>query len=171
VRVFFLAKEGFETFSVYKFSVDYPAVCRVEFNPKSRREAGDVVFHFPDREKVFVSWGKLENAQKKFQTVEEQAENSLKAISKSRQVKGFEKIRQDSMEINTHKAAYNRVKVEEVPPSLFAGKKTIKHEALSLHLHCEPLSRYFVIYALLSANAPEDFADLFLDMVHSFKCH
>ena len=64
-----MAKEGFETFSVYNFSVDYPAVCRIEFNPKSRREAGDIVFHFPDREKVFLTWGKLEDAQKKFPTV------------------------------------------------------------------------------------------------------
>ena len=166
-----MAKEGYETFSIYKISMNYPAVCRVEFNPKSRREAGDVVFHFPDREKVFLSWGKLSDVQKKFPTVEEQAEHSLKAVSKNRQVKGFEKIRQDSLEINSHKAAYNRVKMEEVAGSFFAGKRTIKHETLSLHVHCESLSRYFVIYAVLSPNAPEDFADLFLDMVHSFKCH
>jgi hypothetical protein len=167
----FLAKEGFETFRIYRFSIDYPAVCRVEFNPKSRREAGDIVFHFPDREKMFLSWGKLEHAQKKFPTVEEQAEHSLKAASKTRQVKGFQRITQDPLEINSHKAAYNRVKLEEIPASLFARKRTIKHEALSLHLQCESSSRYFVIYTLLSPNAPEDFADLFLDIVRSFKCH
>jgi hypothetical protein len=166
-----LPKEGYETFCIYKISMDYPAVCRVEFNPKSRREAGDVVFHFPDREKVFLSWGKLDDVQKRFPTVEEHAEHGLKAVSKTRQVKGFEKITQDSMEINSHKAAYNRVKMQEVPASLFAGKRTIKHEAFSLHVYCQSLSRYFVIYAVLSPNAPEDFADLFLDMVHSFKCH
>lgn len=166
-----MAKDGFETFSVYRFSMDYPAVCRVEFNPKSRREAGDVVFHFPDREKVFLSWGKLENALKKFPTVEEQAEHSLKSVKKSTQVKNFDRVTQDSLEINSHKAAYNRVKMEEVPASFFGGKRTIKREALSLHVHCESMSRYFVIYALLSPNAPADFADLFLDMVHSFKCH
>jgi hypothetical protein len=166
-----MAKEGFETFSVYRFSMDYPTVCRVEFNPKSRREAGDVVFHFPDHEKVFLSWRKLEDAQKKFPTVEEQAEHSLSTVSKSRQLKGFEKIKHGSLEINSHRGVYNHVKVEEVPASLFGGKRTIEHEALSLHLHCESTSRYFVIYALLSSNAPEDFADLFLDIVQSFKCH
>jgi hypothetical protein len=166
-----LAKEGLDTFSVYGFSIGYPAVCRLEFNPKSRRETGDVVFHFRDREKVFLSWGKLEAAQKKFPTVEEQAKQSLMAVCKSRQVKGFEKITEDSLKINSHKAAYNRGKVEEIPASLFAGKATIKHEALSLHLHCEFSSRYFVVCALLSPKAPEDFADLFLDMVRSFKCH
>jgi hypothetical protein len=166
-----LSKEGFETFSVYGLSMDYPAVCRVEFNPKTRRETGDVVFHFPDREKLFLSWGRLEDAQEKFSSVEEHAENSLKNVNKSSHVKNVERIAQDSMEINSHKAAYNRVRIDEVPASFFPGKRIIKHETLSLHVHCEPMSRYYVIYALLSPNAPEDFPDLFLDMVHSFKCH
>jgi hypothetical protein len=166
-----LSKEGFETFSVYGFSIDYPAVCRVEFNPKSRREAGDIVFHFPDREKLYLSWGKLENAQKKFSSVEEQAENSLKSVKKSSKVKNFDKVTQDSVEINSHKAAYNRVRMDEVPASFFSSKKTTKREVLSLHVHCEPAARYYVIYSLLSPSAPEDFSDLFLDMVHSFKCH
>jgi hypothetical protein len=166
-----LAKQGFETFSVYSLSMDYPAVCRIEFNPKSRREAGDVVFHFPDREKVFLSWGKLENAQKKFPTVEDQAEHSLKAIEKSAGVRKLEKVSHDLLEINSHKAAYNRVSMEQAAASFLSRKRMTKREAFSLHLHCESMSRYFVIYTLLSENAPEDFEGLFLDMVHSFKCH
>lgn len=166
-----MAKEGFETLSVYRFSVDYPAVCRIEFNPKSRREAGDVAFHFPDREKVFLSWGKLEDAQKRFATPEEHAEHSLDVTRKNRQVKNFERVDEDSLEINSHTAPYNRAKMEELSASLMRGQRTKKREALSLHLHCEQSSRYFVIYTLLSPNAPEDFADLFLDMVRSFRCH
>jgi hypothetical protein len=164
-------KEGFETFSVYRFSVDYPAVCRIEFNPKSKREAGDVAFHFPDREKVFLSWGKLEDARKRFATSEDHAEHSLEVTRKSRQVKNFERVNQDSLEVNSHKAAYNRAKMEELSASFLGGGRGKKREALSLHLHCERSSRYFVMYTLLSPNAPEDFADLFLDMVHSFRCH
>ena len=70
-----LDEPEFETFSVYKFSMNYPPICRVEFNPKTRREAGDIVFHFPDpdrprapTEKVFLSWGALDKATKKFPT-------------------------------------------------------------------------------------------------------
>lgn len=163
--------EGFEKFTIYRFSLDYPPVCRIEFNPKSRREAGDIVFHFPDKEKVFLSWGKLEDAQKKFPTVEDQAAHSLKTIQKSRQVKGFERVREDTLRINSHKAVYNHVKMGELPPRIFPGKRTIQRETLSLHMHCEPLSRYFVIYTMLSPNAPEDFEDLFLNMARSFKCH
>jgi hypothetical protein len=151
--------------------MDYPAVCRVEFNPKNRREAGDVAFHFPGHEKVYLSWGKLDDARKRFSSVEDHAENTLKTVKKSRRVKNFERVAQDSMMINLHKAVYNRVKMDEVPASFLPGKSTVKHDTLSLHVHCEPMSRYYVIYALLPPNAPEDFPDLFLKMVHSFKCH
>jgi hypothetical protein len=165
-----LTKKGFETLSVYGFSMNYPAVCRLEFNPKSTREAGDVVFHFPDREKTFLSWGKLEDAQKKFSTIEDQAEHSLERIGKSSQVRNLDRISHDLLKINSHIGAYNRVRME-IPASFFPGKRTTKREALSLHLHCESTSRYFVIHAMLSSNAPADFEDLFVDMVRSFKCH
>jgi hypothetical protein len=108
-----LENASFEKFSVYKFSISYPSVCRVEFNPKSRRESGDVVFHFPDKEKVFLSWGDLEKVQKRFSTVEEQAEHGIKTVSKSGAVKGCERVVRDSIEVNSHKAAYNHIRLKE----------------------------------------------------------
>ena len=169
-----MKSENFETFSVYKFSIDYPPVCRVEFNPKSRREGGDIVFHFPDREKIYISWGDLEVAKKRFQTPENQAEEGIKRIMKGRTVymKESQRVTQESLKVNTHKAVYNRVKLGEMLPGLFFSKKRIvTREALSVHLHCEDSSRYFVIYSLLSQNAPEDFGTLLLAMADSFKCH
>src|SRR5208337_5383105 len=105
------------------FSIDYPKVCRIEFHPKSMKQKGDVVFHFPDREKIFVSWGKLDVALKKFATVEEQAENSLKSVSKSAQPKTMERVDQDSMKINSHTAVYNHIRVEERPRGFFPSKQ------------------------------------------------
>jgi len=166
-----LTKKGFENFAVYMFSMDYPEVCRLEFHPKSMKQKGDVVFHFPDREKVFLSWGKLDDARKKFATVEEQAEGSLKAVSKGAQPKTMQRIEQDSMKINSHKAVYNHIRVEERPKGFFPSKQKILRDVLSIHLHCEPTSRYFVIYTTPTHNAPEDFGDLFLDMAHTFECH
>jgi len=166
-----LTKKGFENFAVYMFSMDYPEVCRIEFHPKSMRQKGDVVFHFPDREKMFVSWGRLDVAQKKFATVEEQAEKSLKSASKSARTKTMERVKQDSMKINSHKAVYNHVRMEETPKGFFPSKQKILRDVLSIYLHCEPTSRYFVIYAMPTRNAPEDFGDLFLDMAHTFECH
>jgi len=168
-----LSNENFETFSVYSFSIQYPPVCRVEFNPKSRREAGDIVFHFPDREKVFLSWGNLNKAEKKFETAEKQAEHSLQVVKKSGNVKNMEKLENDVMTLNSHKAAYNRVRLDEQPAGLFmGGKRTVPHDAYSIHLHCDQSSRYFVIYTMLSPKAPEDFgAAIFKVMANSFRCH
>jgi hypothetical protein len=166
-----LAKEGFENFSVYNFSVDYPKVCRLEFNSKSTRQKGDIVFHFPDREKIFVSWGALEDAQKRFATVDEQAERSIKAAGKTAHTKDMERVKQDSMNINSHRAAYNHVKMEETSAGFISSKGKVKRDVMSLHLHCEPTSRYFVIYAMPTRNAPEDFGDLFLDTARTFECH
>jgi hypothetical protein len=166
-----LEKSNFETFSVYKFSIDYPNVCRVEFNPKSRRESGDVVFHFPDKEKLYISWGQLEEAQKRFPTIEEQAEHGIKTLSKSRSIKGTERIKKDMIRVNSHEAVYNHIRLNQASPGLFSGGKTTPHDSYSVHLQCDKSSRYFVIYTLLSASAPKDFEDLMKVMVDSFKCH
>ena len=167
-----MSSKDFERFSVYNFSIDYPPVCRVEFNPKSRREHGDIVFHFPDREKVFLSWGDLEKAEKKFETAEKQAEHSLQSVKKSGNVKKMEKLENDVLTLNSHTAAYNRVRVDEQPAGIFPGKRIIPHEAYSIHVHCDKTARYFVIYTMLSPKAPEDFGTaIFKVMVNSFKCH
>jgi hypothetical protein len=169
-----LQSENLEKFSVYKFSVDYPSVCRVEFNPKSRREAGDIVFHFPDREKLYISWGDLEKAKTRFQSPQAHAEQGLKTIMKGRGVseKDSQKETEQSLQINSHTAVYNSVKLGELIPGLFLSKKRIvTRRAYSVHIHCDQSSRYFVIYALVSPNAPEDFGDLLLTMARSFTCH
>ena len=161
-----------EHFSVYRFSMDYPPVCRFEFNPKTQREKGDVVIHFPDREKVFVSWGNLAVVTKKFLTADKFANNSIKSMGKSRNVSKTEKLDEKPMTVNSHEAFYNKVQFHENASMSFFGKgRTNLRTTLSVHLYCPNSSRYFVIYALLTPNAPEDFDKLFLDMVHTFRCH
>jgi hypothetical protein len=163
----------FEKFSAYKFSIGYPLVCRLEFSPKSRREAGDVVFHFPDREKIFISWGKLEDAQKKYPTLDGQAEHTIEVMKKNANPKTFERLAQDSLNIHSHKAAYNHARFDGYigGGGLLPRRKTVRKEMLSVHLRCENGSRYFVIYSTPSINAPKDFSDLFLSMVKTFECH
>lgn len=160
---------------MYGFSIDYPAICRVEFNPKSKREVGDIVFHFPSKEKVFISWGDLEKARMRFATVEAQAEHSLKVIAARREVRNLQRTRQESLDINSHKAQYNSIQLDEIRSSLLWSGKGITRKAYSLHVHCDNSSRYFVIYTLPPANAPgnapDDLGELMLKMVKSFKCH
>ena len=166
-----MSVSGFEKFSVYGFSIDYSMVCRIEFNPKSRRNAGDIVFHFPDREKIFLSWGDLEKVQRKFHTVEEHAKHSVDLIGKSSQVKNLERVTQELLEINSHKAAYNHIKLDEMSRGLFGARKSATRQAFSLHIYCDNSSRYYLMYAFPSLNAPENFGDLVLQMMKSFKCH
>jgi len=160
-----------ERFSVYGFSIEYPPVCRFEFNPKSTRNKGDIVVHFPDKEKLFVSWGDLVTVQEKFPAVSEQAERSIKAMMKSRSVGKVERISSKTLEVNSHRAVYNEVRFEEVAVAGLAKTKTTKHLTYSVHLQCRDSSRFFVIYTILSPNAPEDFEMLFARMVGSFTCH
>jgi len=161
-----------EKFGVYRFSMDYPAVCRFEFNPKTRREKGDIVIHFPDREKVFLSWGQLPVVTKKYQTADLFANHSIKSMAKSRNVSKSDKIDERSITVNSHPAFYNKVQFHESAGMALIGKpRTNLRTTLSVHFFCPNSSRYFVIYALLTPNAPEDFDQLFLRMVESFRCH
>ena len=161
-----------ETFSVYSFSIGYPRVCRFEFNPKSRREKGDIVIHFPDKEKLFLSWGDLATVQKNFQTVKGQVDHSIKAMMKSRNVGKVERMADRLMEINSHKAEYNKVRFEELRVAgVFFRTKATKHLTYFVHIHCQESKRFFVIYTILSPDAPDDFESLFTYMVKSFVCH
>jgi hypothetical protein len=161
-----------ERFSVYRFSMNYPPVCRFEFNPKTRREKGDVVIHFPDKEKVFLSWGDLAVVTKKFATADLFANHSIKSMGKSRNVSKTDKIDEKPLTVNSHEAFYNKVQFHEMATMGFFGKgRTNIRTTCSVHFYCPRSSRYFVIYALLTPKAPEDFDNLFLGMVDSFRCH
>jgi hypothetical protein len=160
-----------ERFSVYRFSMNYPPVCRFEFNPKTRREKGDVVIHFPDREKVFLSWGDLAVVTKKYPSANGFASHSIKSMAKSRNIGKTDTIDEKTITVNSHEAFYNKVLFHETTPGLFSKGRTNPRTTCSVHLYCPKSSRYFVIYALLAPNAPEDFDKLFLEMVDSFRCH
>ena len=162
--------EDFEKLMIYKFSIDYPSVCRAEFNPKNKHDSGDLVFHFPDKEKVFITWGELENARKKFRTLADYAENSIKEVKKGATV--FERDEPSSMIVNSHEALYNQTSVSQPPMGLLSmGKKLVKRRTYSVHLYCEQSSRFFVIYALSSDSTDESFRETYMHMAKSFTCH
>jgi hypothetical protein len=162
-------KDPFENFSIYGFTVDYPEECRVEFNAKSRRESGDVVFHFPDKARIFLSWGELEKVSKRFKSTEDHAEYSLDAMKKGKNVKNFERVSRDTLDL--HKGAVNRVRFDESAPGLFARSKTIPREAYSVHVHCEKSKRYFVLYTMTLSNSEGAYDRIMGSMKNSFKCH
>jgi len=111
--------------------------------------------------------------QKNFQTVKGQADHSIKAMMKSRNVGKVERLADASLDVNSHKAAYNQVRFDELSlGGVFLSKtKATKRLTYSVHIHCHESLRYFVIYTILSPNAPEDFESLFTRMAKSFVCH
>ena len=155
---------------IYKFSIDYPSVCRAEFNPKNQHDSGDLVFHFPNKEKVFITWGELEKARKKFRTLSDYAESSIKEVRKGATV--FEREEQSSITLNSHEALYNQTSVSQPPMGLLGvRRKLVKRGTYSVHLYCEQSSRFFVIYALFSDSTDESFRETFMHMANSFTCH
>ena len=169
MRVILLG-EDFEKLTIYKFSIDYPSVCRAEFNQKNKHDSGDLVFHFPDKEKVFITWGELEKARKKFRTLSDYAENSIKEVKKGATV--FERKEQSTMSLNSHEALYNQTSVSQPRLGLIGlGRKPVKRGTYSVHLYCEPSARFFVIYALFSDSTDESFRETFMRMANSFTCH
>jgi len=164
-------EQNFERFSVYGFSIDYPKDTRLEFNPKSRRGEGDVVFHFRDKMKIFLSWGNLEKAAKTFGTVEKHADHGLNRVKKARNVKNFELVSHDSLRINSHDGLYNRAKFEEVAVGFLIGNRKNPREAHSVHVHCAESSRYFVVYALFPIGGTTDYERTFVKMAKALKCH
>jgi len=164
-------QNAFENFSMYGFTIDYPEECRVEFNSKNRREAGDIVFRFPGENRIFLSWGDLEKVSKRFGSPEEHANYSLDAMKKGKNVKNFEKLSHDTISIRNHDSPLNKVSFDEKALRFLPGSKDIPREAYSLHVHCDESKRYFVLYTMASASDQGKFNRIMESMTQSFKCH
>jgi hypothetical protein len=164
-------QSNFENFSMYGFAIDYPDACRVEFNSKSRREAGDVAFKFPDSAKIFLSWGELEKVSKRFGSAEEHADYSLDMMKKGKHVTNFERISRDTISMHTHKSSLNKVRFDEKTLKVFGRGKDLPREAYSLHVHCDKSNRYFVLYTMAPADSEGRVGRIIESMRESFHCH
>lgn len=160
-----------EKFSMYGFSIDYPDGCRVEFNSKSRREAGDVAFQLPEKIGIFLSWGELEKVTKRFDSAEEHAAYSLETMKNRKKVRNFERVSHDIITLNDHNSSVNRIRFGYKATRLFPGGKNIPWEAYSLHVHCDKSRRYFVLYTMAPASEEARFDKLMESMRDSFSCH
>ena len=166
-----IESDELERFSVYRFSIDYPPVCRFEFNPKTRRAKRRHSHTFSRQAESIPITASLVVVTKKFQSAGEFATHSIKSMGKSRNVGKTDKMAEEKLTINSHEAFYNMVRFYETPMGFFSKGKGVPRVTCSVHLFCKQSSRYFVIYALLTPTAPEDFDKLFLTMVKSFHCH
>ncbi|PSN92008.1 hypothetical protein B9Q03_02400 [Candidatus Marsarchaeota G2 archaeon OSP_D] len=162
----------FDLYSAYGLSILYPASWRVELNPASKRQEGDVVFHSPEKDKLYVSWGPLEKARQKFEGVEKHAEYSVERIKRSKDVNGFEISETRRSNLNGHEAVFNAVKFGVSPPGMFGFKgKPSPKRVYSMHLYCEDSSRYLVVYTLCSEEGSEQILEVTKKCIDSLKCH
>jgi len=163
----------YESFCIYGFCTVCPTAWKVELNPKSDRSEGDVAFKSPERENIFVSWGPLEKAKKRYSSLEEHADDPLKRIKKNSGVKEVKLAKRKVVQLSSHDAVISYIKVVLSKPSLlpFAKGKTEEREVRCMHIHCEPSERYFVLYGEIASDKSLEQGEIFENMIKSFSCH
>jgi len=157
-----------DTLRIYGFSFRFPMSAKLEFNPKFTRADGDVAVKSPGKANVFVSWGDLEKVVKKAPTIEDHAKFSLDRVRKSVQGK-MTPIETKQVQVCGHDALFNHVRIEVPKRGLF-GKGPLQ-DVRSVHLHCDPTQRFFVIYSTATEANDEALSKTMQGIVDSLQCH
>lgn len=149
----------------------YPSGWRVELNPSSRSTEGDVVFHSPGKDKVYVSWGPLEKARNRFADTEQHAESSIDRIRRSRDVRNLEVEETRTLPLNGHQVVFHRIKFEVYSPGILMKGKTEYKSVYSAHIHCPESGRYLVLYTLCDQESSVVSPQLVQTLINSISCH
>jgi hypothetical protein len=157
-----------DTLRIYGFSFQFPITSKLEFNPKFKREDGDVAVKSPDKANVFVSWGDLDKVVKKAPTIQDHAKFSLDRVKKSVQGK-MTTLESKDITINGHSAVFNHVKIEVPRRGLF-GKGQLQ-DVRSVHLHCDRTKRFYVIYATATEANVEAQSRTMQGIIETLQCH
>ena len=159
-----------EKFSVYGFQVEIPEDWRIEFNAKNSRQRGDVAFHSPKNNVFFVSWGKLEDAQRRFRNLEEHRDETIKRFRSDPNMKSVEIVRSAMENLSMHEGLVSRVVARRRPG--FMRRLESSHEVWSVHLYCPQTARYYVVYWQVSVGDEfPDFEDRFMSIARTLACH
>ena len=159
-----------EKFSMYGFELMIPSDWRVELNPKTSRDRGDVVFQSKKGNRIFVSWGPLSEAQDKFKTLEEHRDTNVERIRKGPDVTEVKVSDLKELQIGGHRALGSHVTASVKGGML--SKKTTERDVWSVHVHCPNKARYYVVYSMTrDPEEYEDFSKVFDVVSESFACH
>ncbi len=159
-----------EKFAAYGLQVEIPEDWRIEFNAKNTRQRGDVAFHSPRNNVFFVSWGKLEDAQKRFKSLEAHRDETIKRISRDPNMKSVEVVRSTKENVASHEGLFSQLVAQRRRG--FMGRSEPKHEILSIHFYCPPTMRYYVAYwHLRFAEEYPDFGVRFTAIARTLACH
>ena len=89
--------------------MEIPSDWRVEFNPKGSRRKADVVFQSPQGNRFFVSWGPLDEALKRFKTLEAHRDYGIQRVKKGPDVRSFDVSDLNELQNQRHKALLSHV--------------------------------------------------------------
>jgi len=165
------AQPEYEIVALYGFSAKHPRSSYLELNPKSTRLRGDVAFHLEEGFKVFLSWGRLQAARKRYPTAAAQASASIERTAKEtgRKLDGTPEIR--SVRIQNHDAIYTHAKMFSERWLFPFGVRRVAEETYTLHVQCEDSQRYYIVYASARPEISEEVGRLFEPIMSSFRCH
>lgn len=158
-----------EKFAIYGFEIAIPSDWRVELNPKCTRDKGDVAFQSKKGNRVFVSWGPLEEA-KRFKTLEEHRDSSLNQVKKGSDVKTVDVSDLKETNICGHRALVSHISA--LIRSGAMGRNTTSRDIWSVHFHCPNTSRYYVIFSMERDSSEfEDMGPVLESFVNTMVCH
>lgn len=164
-------QQEYELLAMYGFSAKYPDNGRLELNPKARREKGDIVLHLEEGYKVFLSWGSLEEARKRYATAAAQASASIERSVKSTRAKLDGTPETKSLKIQGHDATYTHARMSVERGGFPFGSRRVTQDSHSLHLQCDDSGRYYVVYAFARPETSEQIGKVFDPIMLSLKCH
>jgi len=161
---------GKESFALYGFQVEIPDNWRVEVNQKSTRQKGDVAFQSQGGNRIFVSWGPLDQAMKRFKSLEEHRDNSVKQIKESPDVKTVGVQESTEVMIGDHRSLVTHVSASVKKGMM--SKATNDRDMWSVHFYCPNTSRYYVMYNMIrDITEFPDFSLVFNTISRSMTCH
>jgi len=159
-----------EKFAAYGVEVSIPEDWRIEFNAKTTREKGDVAFHSPKNNIFFVSWGKLAEAQRRFKSLEEHRDETIKRIRRDPNMKTVEIVSSVKETVSGHDGIISEVVAQKGKG--FMSRSAPTHHIWSVHFYCPQTSRYYVVYSQVKVeNEFPDFAGMFKDVTGTLRCH
>jgi len=166
-----VAQPKYELLAMYGFSANCPNNARLELNPKTRREKGDVVFHLEEGFKVFLSWGNLEDARKRYATAAAQASASIERSVRSTRAKLDGTPEMKNLKIQGHDATYTHARMFVDRGGFPFGSRRVTQDSHSMHLHCDESGRYYVMYAFARPETSELVGKIIEPIMLSLKCH
>lgn len=159
-----------EKFAAYGFQLETPADWRIEFNSKNSRERGDVAFHSPKNNVFFVSWGRLEDAQKKYRSLEEHRDQTVGRIRKDPNILKADMVTSTRKSVSAHEAILTKVTAQR-RGTMLARQQSL-HDIWSVHFYCPQTKRYYVVYWHVKDREEYPEAEAkFASLVGSVVCH